>query len=557
MDGGRARCTSDRECDDGLFCSGAESCDPTSLAADERGCIARPPCGTSESCDEASGRCVLMGCEIADRDGDGARSIACGGADCDDDDANRYPGATEVCDVDDRDEDCDPSTFGFRDIDRDDHPDSACCNVEGDVSACGDDCNDMAASVYAGAPDICDGRDNDCDGTTDEEGGTLYLDCDGDGFGNSMVSRMGCPTRVEAGPDCPSPVPSSTWVTIPGDCDDRRVSTFPGAAEECNGIDDDCMLPVDPPRCACTDGAMTECGFDAACRRVMGTCRAGAFDCPPGLRTGGEPEICDGVDNQCNGVVDEGCPCSPVGSSRPCSTTRVGACGVGSESCTATGYAGCPMPGVEMCSPVDEDCDGMNDEQLHVWQLSLSVSGTETCDRVHAAHTCARNISMACRSASPPSGRCASVGGYGAVEYGADSMTVICISDLVRMTGVAASTLSATGFTCNADDANFGACRAAIHRYCASMGHASGFGYPDAFVGTFTVNCITTAVGQSFLRPWADIAAVQPMCRGPSPDTIYCPNGVHRYCQSRGFASGWGPVEHNSSVIGFVCIRNY
>jgi len=65
-----------------------------------------------------------------DADGDGRRSAACGGDDCDDHDAGRFPGNVEVCDADQHDEDCDPATFGFRDEDQDGVVDARCCNLD-------------------------------------------------------------------------------------------------------------------------------------------------------------------------------------------------------------------------------------------------------------------------------------------------------------------------------------------------------------------------------------------------------------------------------------------
>ena len=123
-----------------------------------------------------------------DVDGDGARSAACGGTDCDDANAARYPGATEVCDAADLDEDCDPETYGFRDGDGDGYPDARCCNG----FMCGDDCNDARPGVNPAAPEVCNGGDDDCDGDIDD--GVLvmlYPDSDRDGFGAGMPS-IGC-----------------------------------------------------------------------------------------------------------------------------------------------------------------------------------------------------------------------------------------------------------------------------------------------------------------------------------------------------------------------------
>ena len=107
-DAGPARCIRDADCEDDVFCNGRERCLPDDLAADDRGCVGAdaPACAEGETCDEELGRC-LSECDLeGDVDDDGAVSIACGGADCDDMDDTIFPGADEVC-ADEVDQDCD------------------------------------------------------------------------------------------------------------------------------------------------------------------------------------------------------------------------------------------------------------------------------------------------------------------------------------------------------------------------------------------------------------------------------------------------------------------
>ena len=96
-------CGKNSDCDDGVFCNGAEQCRPSDPSANANGCIASaPPCREAFTiCSEAANRCERTSCWGAggDLDGDGSVSIACGGDDCDDTDRNRYPGNAEVCDV--------------------------------------------------------------------------------------------------------------------------------------------------------------------------------------------------------------------------------------------------------------------------------------------------------------------------------------------------------------------------------------------------------------------------------------------------------------------------
>src|SRR4030095_6020376 len=96
------------------------------------------------------------------------------------------------------------------------------------------DCNDNDETIYPGAPELCDGKDNNCNDQTDE-GGTLttyYLDSDGDGYGNAASTKRSC-----SKPD--------GYVTNNGDCDDSKSSIYPGAPELCDGIDNNCNNQTD------------------------------------------------------------------------------------------------------------------------------------------------------------------------------------------------------------------------------------------------------------------------------------------------------------------------
>lgn len=287
-------CTESVECDDGMFCNGAETCDEGACAP------GTSPCDMA--CDEAADRCVS--CDVApDMDGDGALSVECGGDDCNDSDPNVFPGNTEVCDSDD--EDCDPTTFGVRDMDGDGFVDAVCCNGD----ECGSDCNDMQPAVFAGATEVCNGRDDDCDGSGDE--GvliTFYRDRDSDTYGDDAMTTL----------ECSQP---TGFAARGGDCADDPVEEplanqlNPGAAEVCDDVDNDCDMSVDEGlTCDCTLGVDTnrECGFDPALDDI-GNCRLGSQMCvAPGMWTecaGVIPpidEVCNGDDDDCDGSMDEG-----------------------------------------------------------------------------------------------------------------------------------------------------------------------------------------------------------------------------------------------------------
>ena len=129
-----------------------------------------------------------------------------------------------------------PSTW-YADADGDGFGDStdsqsACTQPAGYVSN-STDCDDTDNSINPGAAEVCDGSDNDCDASVDEGVlTTFYRDADGDGFGDSGDTQEAC--SAPAG-----------YVATSGDCDDTDNSINPGAAEVCDGSDNDCDASVD------------------------------------------------------------------------------------------------------------------------------------------------------------------------------------------------------------------------------------------------------------------------------------------------------------------------
>ena len=197
-----------------------------------------------------------------DADGDGVPE----GEDCDDADPANFPGNVEVCDG--ADNDCDGAPG----------PDELDDDGDG-VDECGGDCDDADAANFPGNVEACDGADNDCDGAP----GPDELDDDGDG-----VDECG------------------------GDCDDADPANFPGNVEACDGADNDCGGDVDEGVTLTfwTDGDADGYGDAAgplqACAEPAGAA-ANDEDCDDGdpSISPAATEVCDGLDNDCDGTPDE------------------------------------------------------------------------------------------------------------------------------------------------------------------------------------------------------------------------------------------------------------
>ncbi|MDI1482933.1 MopE-related protein [Polyangium sp. y55x31] len=126
----------------------------------------------------------------------------------------------------------------------------------------------------------------------------------------------------------------------------------PKTQESCNGIDDDCNGSVD-------DMAPTTCGF-GACQVTVVTCENGQLNqctpLPPSL------EVCDGLDNDCDQIPDDSFP----EKGKACTSDKLGACAKGKYSCTNGALVCVPdvTPIPETCNGIDDDCDGTVDDSI-------------------------------------------------------------------------------------------------------------------------------------------------------------------------------------------------
>ncbi len=236
--------------------------------------------------------------------------------DCDDAEAEANPGHDELCDgIDndcddelDEDEAVDAPTW-YADEDGDGYGsetsiDVACYQPDGYGPETGD-CEEGNAEVNPGADEICDGVDNNCDDVTDEDAAvdapTWYADVDGDSYGDPADSTVACYE-----PD--------GYVQDGSDCDDGTSSANPGEDEVCDEIDNNCDGTVDEDSAvdaptwyadADSDGYGLDSDTLVQCEQPSGYAAAGGeCDDDDSAVNPGATELCDGIDNDCEGTAD-------------------------------------------------------------------------------------------------------------------------------------------------------------------------------------------------------------------------------------------------------------
>jgi hypothetical protein len=261
----------------------------------------------------------------------------------------------------------------YRDFDNDTYGNPASsiqdCSAPAGYVSNNTDCNDNSNAVHPGATELCNGTDDDCDGTVDEGCTvfTFFRDQDGDTYGDPGNTT----TSV-------NPIPPAGYVTVNGDCNDNNAAIHPGATEICNGIDDNCNASIDEgvknTYYADADGDTygNPSSTQLACSPPAGfvsnntDCNDGSAGVHPGAA-----EVCNGIDDNCNALIDEGVKntyfADADGDSygNPSSTQL--ACSPPSgfvsnnTDCNDNNAAVNPSA-TEVCNGTDDDCDGTTDE---------------------------------------------------------------------------------------------------------------------------------------------------------------------------------------------------
>jgi len=278
-----------------------------------------------------------------DKDGDGVDDPQ----DCQPLDPTVYPGANEVCDG--VDNDCNAGVDdGFKDTDFDGVKDCVDLDDDDDGTPDDGDCAPLDPGIHPGVPEKCDGVDNDCDGEVDE------------GLGSETCGLGECAHTVA--------------LCVEGK--EQACNPLAGVAPEvCDSLDNDCDGLTDE------DLGWKMCGI-GVCQQILYACEGGKeVVCDPFKGMG--PEVCDGLDNDCDGQLDEG-----LGST----TCGLGACTHTIANCFGGLPQECnPLAGEkpEACDLIDNDCDGQIDEEL-----GTSDCGLGACQ--HAVANCVAGQPQVC-----------------------------------------------------------------------------------------------------------------------------------------------------------------
>jgi hypothetical protein len=199
--------------------------------------------------------------------------------------------------------------------------------------------------------EFCDGLDNDCDGETDEGNPEGEQACD---TGLLGVCADGVTACASATLVCETVVGASS-------------ETCDGLDNDCDGVSDPGCACINGRTQSCYDGPVGTSGV-GTCRPGTQSCVDGQWDTCLGDIVPETQRVCDGVDKECDGTADASCECINGSSRScyggPSGTAGVGICSAGTQSCSNGQWGACigeVRPATEICDTLDNDCNGVTD----------------------------------------------------------------------------------------------------------------------------------------------------------------------------------------------------
>ncbi len=298
--------------------------------------------------------------------------------DCNDNNPNINPSATEICD--NIDNNCNnqidennicPATSYYCDSDTDSFisstPSGSCntfdCIPSGCLETQGTDCNDGNKDIYPGQAETCDSIDNNCNNQIDEGvKSTFYQDSDNDNYGNPLITTQACSAPIG-------------YVTDNTDCNDNNPAIKPGATETCDNIDNNCNNQID-------EGVKSTFYQDSdndnygnllittqACSAPVGYIidNTDCNDNNPAIKPG-QTETCDNVDNNCNNQIDENNICPAT--SYYCDTD------------TDTFTSSTPSGSCNTFDCIPSGCSDLQGTDCNDNNINIYPGQAETCDNI-------------------------------------------------------------------------------------------------------------------------------------------------------------------------------
>jgi hypothetical protein len=259
-----------------------------------------------------------------------------------------------------------------------------------------------------------------------------------------------------------------------------------------------------------------------------------------------EQEICDGLDQDCNGVIDD--------LSRACHVD--GRDGI--QTCNIASWSGCETSVTdEVCDGIDNDADGAVDEGLSIRIEGLSLfdiqSQHENCDLDM------NPISGPCNAAAHrycAVQDCDGYTGFGPLIYDPleEKASIACLdSSQAHILETTFNVLHEYLEYCVVDTPISANCNASINRFCNAQGLGTGFGPIEHSGENAWVVCTPNA--EKLLVDYDELSALQEECFWPGNRySLPCNTAIHTWCATQGYKTGFGPLENSDNHAWVACL---